>query len=47
MMVTLKPYFMQKNLFQLFALTGGGVAKTTGASTTKVVEFSRTSKICP
>ena len=30
---TLKPYLMQKNLLELFTLTGGGDAKTLGAST--------------
>ena len=29
---TLKPYLMQKNLFECFALTGGGTQKTLGTS---------------
>ena len=29
---TLKPYHIQKNLFELFALTGGGKAKTSGGA---------------
>ena len=30
---TLKPYLIQKNLFEIFALTGGGDTKTSGMST--------------
>ena len=30
---TLKPYLMQKNLFELFALTGSGDTKTLGTNT--------------
>ena len=30
---TLKPFLVQKNLFELFAFKGGGDAKTLGAST--------------
>ena len=32
MVRTLKPYHMQKNLFELFAFTGGGDVKTLGSS---------------
>ena len=33
MVGTLKPHLMEKKLFELFALIGGGGAKTLGAST--------------
>ena len=34
MVETLKPYHMQKNLFELFALTDGGDERTSGARAT-------------